>query len=183
MYCALESFLEISLGVHITTVDPFFAIYMGFYGISSRIIKLGVWVHVGKMVGCVPHPKQGCLYIAQSFKFHLVFQQFLFVFHFIMIYKLYLLKVKKYSGNFISQDLKDRNDELTAELETMKQFPALKKKCSTTGRSPRGFGSRIPVLEGSLLSDYIRAGRRGVRSSLSSGRYPWGLGWYLLLTL
>lgn len=68
-----------------------------------------------------------------------------------------------------NKDLKDRNDELTAELETIKQqFPALKKKDGSIGRSPRGFGSRIPVREGSLVSDYIKSGRRGVRSSLSS---------------
>ncbi|XP_060081776.1 ninein-like protein [Ylistrum balloti] len=68
-----------------------------------------------------------------------------------------------------NKDLKDRNDELTAELETIKQqFPALKKKDGGIGRSPRGFGSRIPVREGTLVSDYIKAGRRGVRSSLSS---------------
>ncbi|XP_033734383.1 ninein-like protein isoform X3 [Pecten maximus] len=68
-----------------------------------------------------------------------------------------------------NKDLKDRNDELTAELETIKQqFPAMKKKEGGVGRSPRGFGSRIPVREGSLVSDYIRAGRRGVRSSMSS---------------
>ncbi|XP_069117416.1 ninein-like protein isoform X3 [Argopecten irradians] len=68
-----------------------------------------------------------------------------------------------------NKDLKDRNDELTAELETIKQqFPALKKKDGSIGRSPRGFGSRIPVREGSLVSDYIKSGRREVRSSLSS---------------
>ncbi|XP_021369452.1 ninein-like protein isoform X3 [Mizuhopecten yessoensis] len=68
-----------------------------------------------------------------------------------------------------NKDLKDRNDELTAELEMIKQqFPTLKKKERSVGPSPRGFGSRIPVREGSLLSDYIKAGRRGIRSSLSS---------------
>lgn len=89
--------------------------------------------------------------------------------------KLFALNASFHKPNFVCilQDLKDRNDELTAELEAIKlHLPSLRRKETPMTSSPREFNSRIPVRDGSLMSDYFKGQKRGARSSLSSGKYP-----------
>ena len=63
------------------------------------------------------------------------------------------------------QDLKDRNDELTAEIESVKHLlPNIKGKAGTPCDWPL---SKIPIKDGSFLSDYIKTKRGSARSSVS----------------
>ncbi|XP_071163583.1 ninein-like protein isoform X3 [Mytilus edulis] len=62
----------------------------------------------------------------------------------------------------LNKDLKDRNDELTAEMESVKHLlPSRKSKAS------HDWTSKIPVKDGTYLSDYIRTKRGSARSSVS----------------
>ncbi|KAK3093147.1 hypothetical protein FSP39_011849 [Pinctada imbricata] len=64
--------------------------------------------------------------------------------------------------------LKDMTDELTAEVESLKQ--QIHSKGKSEQKSSNKFyemGSRIPIREGSFLSDYVKT-KRGVRTSVSS---------------
>lgn len=64
----------------------------------------------------------------------------------------------------VNKDLKDRNDELTAELENVKHMlPNIHGKTGT----PNDWSSKIPIREGTFLSDYIKTKRGSARSSVS----------------
>ena len=68
------------------------------------------------------------------------------------------------------QRLKDMNDELTAQVLELQQQVQTRNKSEHSGsQTPHFSGSRIPIREGSFLSDYVKT-KRGVRSSVSSGK-------------
>lgn len=61
-------------------------------------------------------------------------------------------------------------DELTAEVENLKQ--QIHSQGKSEQKSSNKFyemGSRIPIREGSFMSDYVKI-KRGVRTSVSSGK-------------
>ncbi|XP_078313174.1 uncharacterized protein LOC111128949 isoform X3 [Crassostrea virginica] len=67
-----------------------------------------------------------------------------------------------------NQRLKDMNDELTAQVLELQQQVQTRNKSEHSGsQTPHFSGSRIPIREGSFLSDYVKT-KRGVRSSVSS---------------
>ncbi|XP_056021041.1 ninein-like protein isoform X3 [Ostrea edulis] len=66
-----------------------------------------------------------------------------------------------------NQKLKDMNDELTAQVLELQQQMNSRNKSEHSGSQTPNFGSRIPIREGSFLSDYVKT-KRGVRSSVSS---------------
>ncbi|XP_062574598.1 ninein-like protein isoform X2 [Saccostrea cucullata] len=66
-----------------------------------------------------------------------------------------------------NQRLKDMNDELTAQVLELQQQIGSRNKSEHSGGLTPHFGSRIPIREGSFLSDYVKT-KRGVRSSVSS---------------
>ncbi|XP_061164578.1 ninein-like [Saccostrea echinata] len=66
-----------------------------------------------------------------------------------------------------NQRLKDMNDELTAQVLELQQQIYSRNKSEHLGSQTPNFGSRIPIREGSFLSDYVKT-KRGVRSSVSS---------------
>lgn len=61
------------------------------------------------------------------------------------------------------------NDELTAQVLELQQQMNSRNKSEHSGSQTPNFGSRIPIREGSFLSDYVKT-KRGVRSSVSSGK-------------
>ncbi|XP_050404292.1 ninein [Patella vulgata] len=73
-----------------------------------------------------------------------------------------LIKVENENKN-----LKDKNDELTAEVETMRHKMAVSKRSQR--HSTGGKSTRIPIREGSLLSDY---GKTSYRKNKSVSSLP-----------
>ena len=67
---------------------------------------------------------------------------------------------------YVLQELRDRNDELTMEVEALKQQVASHQR---KGRGGKDKESKIPVRHGSVLSDYQKPTVVNRRGSMSTG--------------